>query len=796
MASFGRRCAEDPRVLEHLQRFIVAFGRDASSATSIDDASGILSEVTQDKRALIVLDDAWQPENVRPFLALGPRCALIVTTREWNVTDAAEAWIHELPPFAPYQSLELIERRLGRGLTVAEQDLAQRVAEAVGHLPISILLACARIEEGDSWDHLSSELEDEQKRLYILEPPEFEEKDGRAAVHRSVVASFNLSLNRLSERDRRAFSLLSLLAEDVAFTAEVAATLWDTSEQQAEETLRRLHRKGLLMAQGVREGRQLYQQHDEQRNAGRRALGLLPADGHGRLVEAYGVKLAEGLWSSLKDDGYVHDHLIQHLLGAGLRAEVHALLREERDSHNAWFLARQSNIEGYLHDLDMATEAAAGAAAEARYAAIRSSIAGIGKKLPSGVVKELVRRGKWSPSRAFGWAIGQPAADRFNEIAGLAQVLEGPWQKRCVDAAIAEIGAAQGKTHLIYALPFVLTEQSQNDLLRIAKAMPENRAPCILAALRHFIARGRAEEALGELDALGTELTAERLAGSGIIYLLNANELKGLMRFAEELPFIRFQTAVRLASLGEIEDALACIEDLNGGLRADAIREIAEDLENEHLAFAESLARGISDEAEQAQALAALFSAYEEPLRSERLGALWSEVDGNPTKAMENARQRIIGRLSAPVLKEQFEALFIDPEDIRPVAKRFAHLGRAAEAFELIKELPESQLDSALADVASHLYEQHLIELGVTRPEPETIGLAHMLPRWAELGHGAEAVRQLAHLRSKASVHGEVASRMAAHLDDASLESLAAECEIIGDRVEQLRVLASRRNRS
>ena len=182
----------------------------------------------------------------------------------------------------------------------------------------------------------------------------------------------------------------------------------------------------------------------------------------------------------------------------------------------------------------MATEAAAGAAGETRYGAIRSSIAGIGKKLPSGVVKELVRRGKWSPSRAFGWAIGQPAADRFNEIAGLAAVLEGLWQKTCVDVAISEIGKAPGKTHMFYVLPFVLTEQSQNELLRIAKATTENRIPCILAALRHFIARGRAEEALSELDALGTELSAEKFTASGIMYLLNSNELKGLMRFAKE----------------------------------------------------------------------------------------------------------------------------------------------------------------------------------------------------------------------------------------------------------------------
>jgi hypothetical protein len=60
-------------------------------------------------------------------------------------------------------------------------------------------------------------------------------------------------------------------------------------------------------------------------------------------------------WSQIPDDGYLYDHLAEHLLAAGWYEEIAALFGDDR-----WLRVRvpQGGYEGYLRDLDSAWDIA------------------------------------------------------------------------------------------------------------------------------------------------------------------------------------------------------------------------------------------------------------------------------------------------------------------------------------------------------------------------------------------------------------------------------------------------------
>src|SRR6185436_5493472 len=70
-----------------------------------------LIELLNGKRVLLVVDDVWRPEDVAPFQGLGPRAALLVTTRDSRTLPRDSVPIH-------VDTLEIPEavRLLGAGL--------------------------------------------------------------------------------------------------------------------------------------------------------------------------------------------------------------------------------------------------------------------------------------------------------------------------------------------------------------------------------------------------------------------------------------------------------------------------------------------------------------------------------------------------------------------------------------------------------------------------------------------------------------------------------------------------------
>jgi hypothetical protein len=124
----------------------------------------------------------------------------------------------------------LLAGKIGRELEGAERSEAQTLAELVGHLPLALELAAAQISDEESqisWAELRRELEKEIADLQILEPHWLRhESDETQRKQHSLLASFNLSLKRLTVSQRQAFIWLGVLPEDANIISPVAALLW------------------------------------------------------------------------------------------------------------------------------------------------------------------------------------------------------------------------------------------------------------------------------------------------------------------------------------------------------------------------------------------------------------------------------------------------------------------------------------------------------------------------------------------------------------------------------------------
>src|SRR5262249_49755950 len=171
----------------------------------------------------------------------GPRCRLIVTTRDNLIARAIGASLLDLDQFTPAQAEALFASYLKRCLHATEREQASRVARAVGGLPLALELAAAQVIEGLSWTELLADLESEVARLESLDHAGAEEiASERERKRLSLTASLNLSLSRLPERRRVYLAWLGVLADDAPVNEEMAAVLWQTNNHGARETLQYL----------------------------------------------------------------------------------------------------------------------------------------------------------------------------------------------------------------------------------------------------------------------------------------------------------------------------------------------------------------------------------------------------------------------------------------------------------------------------------------------------------------------------------------------------------------------------
>ncbi|MFE7315922.1 BTAD domain-containing putative transcriptional regulator [Streptomyces sp. NPDC057555] len=214
------------------------------------DAEGKVSlfrSMTEDRRLLLVLDNAHDTEQVGPLLPGGAGCLVLVTSRRQltGLVVRFQAQPLALGTLGARQARELAVSRMGAARAGAEPEALDALVGRCAGLPLALSIAAARAVTNPAMPlrSLVDELREEHRGLRALAVV-----DGRDG---DVLAVFSWSYRALSPQAARVFRLLALHpGPDLALPA--VASLAGAPRETAEALLEELTDAGLLQRIGDR----------------------------------------------------------------------------------------------------------------------------------------------------------------------------------------------------------------------------------------------------------------------------------------------------------------------------------------------------------------------------------------------------------------------------------------------------------------------------------------------------------------------------------------------------------------
>jgi DNA-binding SARP family transcriptional activator len=240
-----------------LATFLTLLGvpRDALPADLAARAALFRSHLAS-RRALVLLDNAADTEQVRPLLPGNPGgLTLITTRRQLSTLDGSR--VLPLDVFDRAEAVELLARIAGAGRIAAQPQDTARVVRLCGHLPIALAHAAGQLRVHRAWAvrDLAARLDGAEERVW---------------------GAFDLSYRALAPSQRRLFRLLGLYP-GTEVTVPEAAALADLAPGDAGALLEDLLDEHLVSE--TMPGR--YRLHDLVRDyAGGRVHGEAPREQH------------------------------------------------------------------------------------------------------------------------------------------------------------------------------------------------------------------------------------------------------------------------------------------------------------------------------------------------------------------------------------------------------------------------------------------------------------------------------------------------------------------------------------
>ncbi|MEV0391060.1 BTAD domain-containing putative transcriptional regulator [Nonomuraea sp. NPDC050643] len=143
---------------------------------SFDEQIGLYRTLLTGRRVLVLLDNAREPDQVRPLLSPSPESLTLVTSRTALTGLIATGGAHlvRLRPLSDAQAGQLLERRLGHDRVAAEHEATKDIIRTCAGLPLALGIVAARaIFNADlPLAALADELQADTTRLDALQTEE------------------------------------------------------------------------------------------------------------------------------------------------------------------------------------------------------------------------------------------------------------------------------------------------------------------------------------------------------------------------------------------------------------------------------------------------------------------------------------------------------------------------------------------------------------------------------------------------------------------------------------------------
>jgi tetratricopeptide (TPR) repeat protein/transcriptional regulator with XRE-family HTH domain len=508
--------------------------------------AGLWRDRTAARRALLVLDNAAESDQVIPLLPAGDGCLVLVTSRRHLGDLPGVTTRVRLGGLPPGQASEMFVRLAPRAATGRGEELAELV-KLCGYLPLAISLVARVFTKHPTWTLVDLIAETRASLLTLM------------AEKASVTGAFDLSYRYLAADRGLVLRRLST-HPGTTFDAYAAAALMDVPFQEAGKHLEILYEEGLLTEVGYRR----YGMHDLVRRYAQDLSHADPAADRaqalGRLLGYYQQAAAASQARMARQPPAGSDPV------AGLPAPAWPDL-SDRAGALSWARAERSNL---LACLDYAT----GSGSQARVVALTAALAAL-----------LRLDGPWSEASTRHAAAVDSArqlGDRVGEAIALGDLgdirrLIGDYQGAAEAARAAlqifrDIGERVGEANALADLGSALyflddyaeATQCQERALSIYRDMGERRGQG--AALAELGAvRSVTGDFAGATDALETALDI----------FLNCGYLAGQANVLNYLGVVRRLTGNFAGAVAALEAALgACRELGTRGAEANALTEL------------------------------------------------------------------------------------------------------------------------------------------------------------------------------------------------------------------------------
>ncbi|NUR25309.1 MAG: tetratricopeptide repeat protein [Catenulispora sp.] len=228
----------DPRPrdpVEVLARFLRDLGVASTDLpASLEERIGLFRDRVAGRRVLMVLDNAAGEEQLRPLIAGGPECGVLITSRR-RLTGLDLRGLIDLDGLAAPDALALLTGLAPR-VADAPQEAAGEIVRLCGGLPLALRIVGTKLRSRphQTVADLAARLEDESHRL-----------DELVGGDREVRASFLLSYAGLEPAQQRAFRLLAAMP-DTSFAAWAASAALGQDFRSTERLLESLVDVNLL----------------------------------------------------------------------------------------------------------------------------------------------------------------------------------------------------------------------------------------------------------------------------------------------------------------------------------------------------------------------------------------------------------------------------------------------------------------------------------------------------------------------------------------------------------------------
>ena len=493
-AAFARRCAtrrffshgiiwavfgRDPDVTAICSRLAYALG-DSSVANDLTPAQALesLAGLLRKRRCLLVLDDVWEPDHVASFCNIQTPSRLLITSRNASLGRSTGASEHRLDVLPLSTALDVllswaaVTDGAGRGDAAPE---AAQIVEECGRLPLALAMIGSMVRAGSiGWPTALRRLQTHQLGDIRDRLPSYD--------HPDLLRAVAVSVDALSETERRRYLELCVFPEDAVIPLDVLERFWHTPRHDVGHLLDLFIDRSL--ARRVEGGIVL---HDLQRDYVRAVTG---DDRPLQRALLNACRPPRG-WYDLSEGDYFFGRLIQHLNRAGLHEEIHELVTgETRDGGNAWYRRKgQAHPGRYLADLRdvRSTTPPTDLGRHALYAVMEASVRSAQRALPPILLKALVAAGMWTVERAASRVRLLPVAQRARGLIQIASAAPLDELERILPETIDSIRDGHDAFRDLIALAAALPERLPGGILDqlVAEArLRSNPIALALAAVR------------------------------------------------------------------------------------------------------------------------------------------------------------------------------------------------------------------------------------------------------------------------------------------------------------------------